>query len=76
MGSFFSKKTTPLNDKDIGVLTYYEMVVKIKEANPECIITIIAMKEDDVYDSKPLGADQYVITYNVRTGIVTGVYNS
>jgi len=75
MGSFFSKKTKQA-PVEIGVLTYYEMVAKIKKTNPDCIISIIAMNEDDVYDSKPLGTDQYVITYNVRTGIITGVYDS
>jgi len=52
-----------------------EAVLTIKAHNPDCIVSTIALKEDDVYVPQTLGLNHYVVTYDAVTRTVIRVYS-
>lgn len=79
MGSMFSlqkKDVVKSVSSEIGLIPFRTMIERMKEVDPDCIITTIAMKEGSVYTPTRLGNDHYVITYDALTWKVTGVYGS
>lgn len=77
MGSFLSKKksavtTHPTVDDSVLV---NDAVLTIKAHIPECIVTTIALKDEDVYIPKTLGLNHYVVTYDAVSHRVIQVYS-
>jgi hypothetical protein len=52
-----------------------DAVATIKANIPECIVTTIALKEEDVYVPQTLGLNHYVVTYDAVTRKVIRVYS-
>ena len=52
-----------------------DAVASIKDHNPDCIVSTIALKEEDVYVPQTLGLNHYVVTYDAVTRQVIRVYS-
>lgn len=54
-----------------------EAVLALKERNPDCIVSTIALKEEDVYvpQTLGLGLNHYVVTYDAVSQRVIRVYS-
>ena len=81
MGSFLSKSkpkpksaisSQPIVDEAIHI---NDAVATIKANIPECIVSTMALKEEDIYIPKPLGLNHYVITYDAVSHRVIGIYS-
>jgi hypothetical protein len=73
MGSFFAKETTPVH-VDIKYENLESVVASLKQQFPESVITTVALKDDDEYSPRKIGADHFIVTYDALTGQVYRVY--
>ena len=73
MGSFFTK-TKPQIQISGNYLS--DVIKKIELFEPKCRILLVAMKDDDEFTFKEMNKDTYVITYEVVSTRVTGIYRA
>jgi hypothetical protein len=72
MGSFFTRTKPP----HISGNYLSDVIKKIELFEPKCRIVLVAMKEDDEFTFKETQKDTYVITYEVVSTRVTGIYRA
>jgi hypothetical protein len=76
MGSFLSKKRSVITAHPmVDSFLVSDAVLALKERNPDCIVSTIALKEEDVYVPQTLGLNHYVVTYDAVTQRVIRVYS-
>lgn len=72
--SFASKKCVePVIVSENGLVN--DAVASLKAQVPDCVVTTIALKEEDVYVPQNLGLNHYVITYDAASQRVIRVYS-
>ena len=76
MGSYASKSKSAITSPPIieDVLVN-DAVAMIRERSPDCIVTTIALKDEDIYIPQPLGLNHYVVTYDAVSRRVIRVYS-
>lgn len=52
-----------------------DAVATLKTHIPDCIVTTIALKDEDIYIPQNLGLNHYVVTYDAVSGRVIRVYS-
>lgn len=81
MGSFLSKSKTkaksvisahPIVEDAVLV---NDAVATLKAHIPDCIVTTIALKDEDVYVPQNLGLNHYVVTYDAVSQRVIRIYS-
>lgn len=72
MGGLFTKS------KPLQISGNYlsDVIKKIELFEPKCRIVLVAMKDDDEFTFKETRKDTYVITYEVVSTRVTGIYRA
>ena len=72
MGGLFTKS------KPLQISGNYlsDVIKKIELFEPTCKIVLVAMKDDDEFTFKEMNKDTYVITYEVVSTRVTGIYRA
>ena len=72
MGGLFTKS------KPLQISGNYlsDVIKKIELFEPKCRIVLVAMKDDDEFTFKEMNKDTYVITYEVVSTRVTGIYRA
>lgn len=78
MGSFLSKsKSKPIitAQPTENAILVNDAIATIKANIPDCIVTTIALKDEDVYVPQNLGLNHYVVTYDAVSGKVIRVYS-
>jgi hypothetical protein len=76
MGSFLSKKKSAITSQPVvDSVLVNDAVAMIRERSPDCIVTTIALKDEDIYIPQKLGLNHYVVTYDAVSHRVIRVYS-
>jgi hypothetical protein len=80
MGSFVSKTKTKkkpaiTSQPTVDAILVNDAVATIRTNIPDCIVTTIALKDEDVYVPQTLGLNHYVVTYDAVSQRVIRVYS-